>query len=49
MEIVFENFGKSLLILIWIICGIIGIVRDPSVMLIPAVASLVYLLVNGGA
>jgi hypothetical protein len=36
MEIIFANFGKALVLTIWIVCGIIGAISKNWLALIPA-------------
>lgn len=44
MEIIFQNFGKSLLLLMWIVCGVVASTREQSAIVIPSVATIVYLI-----
>jgi hypothetical protein len=44
MEIIFQHYGQSLLIIIWIICGIVGFIKDPEVLILPSIATLIWFI-----
>ena len=45
MEIIFENFGKVLLLLIWVICGIYALInKDSEAFILPALATVGWLI-----
>lgn len=45
MEIIFENFGKVLLLLIWIICGIYALInKDSGAFFLPVFATIGWLI-----
>jgi hypothetical protein len=42
MEILFNNFGKVLLLTIWLICGIVGFFKDPGALIIAGLATVCW-------